>query len=201
MGQVYRILHGGSFYESWELTQPIYPGTWADLYPPTTVWLLFVPMSFLPAIVWWLVPLSVTVGIVLYHRPSLWGWAIIAVCALIWPHTWTVVQLGNPAMWMTMFVALGTIWRWPAAFVMLKPTVLVAFSLIGIRSRWWWVACLGMGLVSLAMIPAWLDYVTVLRNLSGFDLLYAGSHVPVCAIPVIAWLSGRAESRVPDDRG
>lgn len=190
MGQASRVLSGGPVYAASELAGPIVNGTMADLYPPTTVFLLFVPLSFLPAFVWWAVPLLTIGAVVWHHRPSLWGWVAILIAFVLWPHTWTAIQLGNPAMWIAMFVALGTVYRWPAALVLLKPT-LAPLSLIGVRSRWWWVVCVGLGLVSLAMIPAWLDYLVVLRNLTGFDWTYSFHDLGFVLIPVIAWRARR----------
>jgi hypothetical protein len=194
MAQAARILAGGPVYQTWELTNPIYPQTWADLYPPTTVFLLFIPMSLLPAILWWAIPLGTIGAVVWRYRPSLWGWTAIAALALLWPHTWAVVQLGNPAMWIAMFVALGTTSRWPAALVFLKPT-LAPFALIGVRSKWWWVAIVELGLVSLVTIPAWVDYARVLDNLTGFDWTYSFNHVGIVLIPVAARLSSRRFAR------
>jgi hypothetical protein len=167
----------------------------ADLYPPPMVYGLFVPLSVLPALLWWIVPLGVMAAVVWHYRPSIWGWVGILAAFAMWPHTWTAIQLGNPAMWIASLVALGTLWRWPAAFVLLKPTLL-PFALIGVRSRWWWVACLVLVAVSVAMIPAWIEYVRVLRNLTGFEWTYSLHDVGFVLIPCVAWATSGTRSRM-----
>jgi len=87
---------------------------------------------------------------------------------------------------MTAAVALGTVIGWPSVLVLLKPT-LAPFSLIGIRTRGWWVAAVALGVVSLAMLPGWFDYLTVMRNFEGGSLMYSLDQYPLMVIPVIAW--------------
>lgn len=185
MAQAARIRDGGPVYVPEGL---IHPGEWADLYPPSTVVLLFLPMSFLPAVVWWTVPLSILAAVVLWHRPSLVGWAAISVLFVAWPHTWTAIQLGNTIMWIAAFVALATVWRGFAVLVLLKPTLL-PFTLLGVRSRGWWVGAVALG--ATLLVPWWDDYLRVLGNLRDFGPTYSFHDLGLVVIPVVAWVSGR----------
>lgn len=192
MGQAERIRAGGPWYQPWELTNPILPGQLADLYPPATVVLLFLPFSFLPAIAWWVIPLLTIGTVVAWHRPSALGWAMISGLFIVWPHTWTAIQLGNTVMWIAAAAALGTVARWPAVFVLLKPS-LGPFALIGIRSRAWWLGALALLLLSLVLWPQALDYLRVVHNFRG-DWTYSMHDVALVLIPIVAWLTGRQRS-------
>src|SRR5688500_12394983 len=75
-----RIRSGGPLYPAWQLAGPYTLDQTPELYPPPTLLGLIVPMSFLPAILWWLIPLGVIAGVVAYHRPYVWGWAGILAC-------------------------------------------------------------------------------------------------------------------------
>jgi hypothetical protein len=169
------------------------------LYPPTTL-LFLLPFTGLPALLWWAIPVAVVTGMVLWHRPAPWAWLAIAACLWL-PITGVRLLHGNPGIWITMAVALGTRLAWPSVFVLLKFT-LAPFALIGIRRRSWWVALAGLAAASLAFLPMWGDYITVIRNGSGGGVLYSLSEVPMVAIPVIAWLGGRHRParRTPDDK-
>lgn len=195
MLQAQRVLDGGPLYQPFQLAGPYgaYANgleTWPELYPPTAVYLLFVPMSLLPAVLWWAIPITIVAVVVWHWRPGLWAWVFI-LAALAVPRSWSTILTGNPVLWMTAFVALGTIYGWPAILVVLKPT-LAPFALLGINTGRWWVAVLALGVVSLAMLPGWLDYLTVMRNFQGGSLLYSLDQYPLMAIPVVAWLGRRS---------
>lgn len=189
-----RWLSGGSFYKPWQFEgpypvlsinegQPVPELANPSLYPPSILPLL-VPLLYLPAVLWWAVPAGI-VGYALYrHRPSPLGWLAIGLLAL-YPRTVEMWLYGNPGIWAMAAVAAGTLWRWPGVFVLLKPS-LFPFALVGIRSRGWWVAGMVWGLVSLAFLPTWFEWVTVMRNAQS-SLLYSLADVPVMAIPLVAW--------------
>lgn len=154
------------------------------LYPPPAL-LLFLPFVWLPPVLWWVVPLGV-VGYSLWRwRPAMWTWPLLGFIAF-WPKTQSAVLLGNTDMWVAAGVAGGLLWGWPAALVVLKPT-LALLALVGARQRSWWACWLVLGLVSLLMIPLWVDYLTVVRN-SVLPWNYWVNSVPVVLAPVVAWL-------------
>jgi hypothetical protein len=184
-----RWLSGGSYYLDRQLHGP-YEIVHGDvLYPPTTI-PLFIPFLWLPAILWWVIPLGIVAAVVAWHHPHPLAWAAIAAC--VWfPFTGTKLIYGNPSMWVAAAIALGTVWRWPAALVLLKPT-LAPFALIGIHRRSWWVTVAAMVGISLVFLPLWADAIRVLvdsRNPKG--LLYSAAEIPMVVIPVIAWIGGR----------
>jgi hypothetical protein len=188
-----RWLAGGGFYHAYQLAGPYEVVAREVLYPPTILPLL-AAFHFLPDFLWWAIPTAIVIGVIAYWRPSAWGWAGIFGCLTL-PQTLNIWSTGNPGIWVAAGVALATIWRWPAVLVLFKPTLL-PFALVGVRSRSWWIAAGAFGLVSLAFLPLWGDYVTVLLNARGprVGWWYSLGDVPLVAIPLIAW-AGR--SRTP----
>ena len=176
---------GASFYPADQLAGP-YAITDGDiLYPPSTI-PLFAAFLVLPAVLFWLVPLAVTGWVVLRHRPAPWTWPLMALCLAYIPTTVKIVH-GNPFMWTTAGVALGTLYGWPAVFALLKPS-LAPFALLGIRRRSWWIAAAGFALLALAFAPMWPDYLRTLLDSRGGGLFYSLSDVPLMLLPIIAWL-------------
>ena len=93
-----RYFSGGSFYFPWQLSGPYgLDGLLPILYPPEAM-ALFAPFLILPAFLWWVVPLVVTLAIVLYWRPRQLAWPLIAAC-LWWPMTSLKIVAGNPEIW------------------------------------------------------------------------------------------------------
>ena len=189
-------LAGGGFYLDRQLNGP-YPVTDGDiLYPPTII-ILFLPYLVVPAPLFWIVPLSVVGGVVAYHRPRAWTWPLLAL-AVASPITSLKVVHGNPVMWIVAAIALGTVVAWPAALVLLKPS-LGPFAAIGIRRRSWWLALAALIVLSVPFGRLWLDYVRVVldsRNPAG--ALYSLDEVPFALMPVIAWLgSSRTAPDLP----
>lgn len=182
-------LAGGPFYQLWQLAGPYTVVHGAILYPPPIL-LLLVPFTVLPEALWWVISIGIVAAVCAYHRPRPVAWLGIVLCLAV-PATATRVVHGNPSLWVTTAVALGTIWGWPAVAAFLKPT-LAPFGLIGIRRRPWWIAAVGLLVISLAFLPMWGDYLTVARNArDGLGLLYSIQEVPMVCIPVLAWLGGR----------
>lgn len=186
MRQAERVLAGGPLYNPWQLAGPYTLAQLPELYPPQTVYGLIVPMSLLPDPLWWIVPLAVIVAVVAYWRPRPWAWVAILLCLAV-PHTWTSIAAGNPALWAAAFVAIGTRYRWVAIGAVLKPT-LALFALTGVRTQGWWVAAAVLAATTLLLLPAWLEYITVLRNNAQGTLLYSLGNFPLMAIPLVAYL-------------
>lgn len=194
MAAARRWLGGGPFYPTYELTGPYIVSKVEILYPPIILPLLVI-FSVLPDVLWWAVPILVLAGTVLYWRPGLAGLTGILACIAV-PTTFEAYAYGNPAIWIAAFVALGTIWGWPAVLVVLKPT-LAPFMVVGIRQRSWWLAAVLLALVSLAFLPMWLDYAKVVLNARGplVSPFYSLRDVPLVLIPLIARIGGSRPSR------
>lgn len=183
MAQAHRVLAGGPLYPAYELAGPFVPEQLPQLYPPPTVYGLFVPMSLVPDFLWWAIPLLAITAVVVYHRPSSWGWVAILTLLIVVPSTWTVVAAGNPAIWVASGMALATIRRPFALAALIKPTML-PFALFGVRSRGWWTGLAVYGVVALIMLSAWIDYAHVLLNYRASVQLI---EVPLILVPLVAW--------------
>lgn len=189
-----RWLGGGSFYGEYQLQGP-YPITHGDVLYPPPVLVLLVPFVFLPAALWWILPITVTAVVLAWHRPRPWAWLLISLC-LVYPITGVRIWHGNPGLWVTAAIALGTRYAWPSALVLLKPT-LAPFALIGANRRTWWIALAGLAAVSLAFLPMWPDFIrAVLNSRSDAGLLYSLNEIPQDLIPVIAWVGGVRSHRL-----
>lgn len=151
------FLDGGSFYT----TEPIVTEAQriVSIFYPPIVLLLFIPMSLLPAVAWWLVPVG-TIAYVAY-RQCLTDWQRVALLAALASGFIVPLVSGNGTLWVAAAIVAGNRWGWPAAFIVIKPT-LAPWALIGIRSRSWWVATAGLGLASLALLPMWFDWARVI---------------------------------------
>ncbi len=183
-----RLLDTGTPYLPFELAGPFVIGEGAILYPPTA-FLLFIPFLWLPAFVWWAIPIAVLAYGLWWHRPPLWAWVVI-VSTLALEKSLNVYVFGNPSMWIVAAIAAGTIWRWPFVFVFAKPTF-APIALLGVRRRSWWVALAVLGGLSLLFLPVWLDWFTVVRN-SDVSLFYNLPTLPLMLAPLVAWATGRA---------
>jgi hypothetical protein len=190
-----RWLAGGPFFEPYQLAGP-YAITAGDiLYPPVGLW-LFVPFAVLPdvaaAALWWTIPLGVTAWAVWRLRPGPRAWPLIALC-LAWPATPLKVWTGNPVIWAVAAVALGTLYRWPSVFALLKPS-LFPFALFGANRRSWWLALTAFVLLCLPFGSLWADWIASVVNSRGGGLLYSSLEIPMLLLPLVAWL-GRTAGR------
>ena len=181
-------LDGGGFYLARQLAGVAYDTTAGDVfYPPTILWLL-VPFTVLPAVLWWAIPLGVTVVAMVRLSPGRLAWPVLALLA-VYPRAWEMIVYGNPSMWVIAGIAAGAAWGWPAVVALIKPT-LAPFALIGVRRRGWWI---GLGVVVAASVPfgtMWVDYAGVLAhatNRLGIDYLLG--EWPIALGPVIARLA------------
>ncbi len=187
-----RWVGGGFWYYPEQVAGPYVITQGHVLYPPTALaWL--VPAAYLPDLLWWGIPICVIAGIVWRHRPRIWAWPVIGLCLSTF---WSVeiIASGNPGLWIAMFAALGTLWRPAFALVLLKPS-LGPFALLGARSRGWWIIGAALALVSLALLPMWMDYGHVLLNGRGPDAVpwYSIRDAPLVSVPLVAWVA-RARS-------
>ena len=184
-----RLRGDGPLYREFQLAGPYSvrhytASTMVDLNPPTT-YVLVTAMSFLPDVLWWVIPLSVLAAMVWCWRPSLTGWAVILACFAP-PWAWDAIVSGGMIMWVAAFIALGTRWPFFFAGVLVKPS-LFPFALLGIRSPLWWVAVIAGGFVAVLTLPLWIEYAKAITNLSDAGLLYSIHDVPFALVPLIAW--------------
>lgn len=190
MGATRSWLDGDGFYKARQLGGPYVIEGGDILYPPTLLYLL-VPFVVLPEFLWWLIPIGIVSYTVWRLRPALWALVLIAI-ALALPRDQALILFGNPTMWTTAAVAAGVLWGWPAAFVLLKPS-LAPFALLGITTRGWWIVVVALAVATLPLLPLFFQYLAVLRD-SNATIAYSLQDVPIVLVPLIAML-GSAEAR------
>jgi len=145
-----RWLGGGFYYYPEQITGPYYAAAGHVLYPPPSL-VLFVPFVFLPAVLWWAIPLAITTWRLYELRPARWSWPLLAA-GLAWPVTVELIFTGNPVLWVVASLALATRWPWVSTLVLLKPS-LFPFALFGVRTRGWWMAAAALAVISVAFLP------------------------------------------------
>jgi hypothetical protein len=175
-------LADGTYYRPHQLTgQPYHLRiNESVVYPPAAL-LLFVPLVWTPAIVWWAVPLGALAYVLWGFRLSRWGWLVVAVLCL-WPRLQSSVLYGNTDMWVAAGVAAGIRWGWPAALIALKP-VFLPLALVGIRHWSTWALGAALLVVSLPLLPA---YITVMRTVR-FSPDYSVGSIVFAVLPLVAW--------------
>ena len=186
-----RWLAGDGFYLPAQLAGPyVVEEVTGAVYPPVLLYLLVPFVWGLPWLVWWMVPLAVIGAAVARSRPSPWQWVAL-VAVLCYPRTWTVIVLGNPAMWALAALAAGMVWKWPSVFVAIKATF-APLALIGIRDRRWKYA---LGFAVLASLPfgaMWFDYVRVLLNTqTNRGIEYTLGEWPIALLLVVGLMPAR----------
>lgn len=197
-----RVLAGGPLYEPRQLAGPYITQVGDSMYPPWTA-PLFVAFAAMPEplarALWYGVTLGVY-GWVLYRlRPT--GWTLVVCLGLfLLPGSVEAVWLGNPVLWAAAAVALGCLYRWPAVFVLLKPS-LFPFALLGLKDRRGWIVLAGFAVAAVVMLPLVLEWLAVVMNARGkfSGLLYSLGNVPLLAVPVVAaFVRQWEETREPD---
>ena len=154
---------------------------------PTVALVLFAPFVVLPSILWWLIPVGLTVAAVARLNPTAWAWPVMAVC-LLWPRTGGILIAGNTDMWVTAALAVTLAWSVPASVLLVMKPSYLPLAIVGIRRRSWWLAASGVGVVCLLFGGLWFDYLTVLRG-APLEPWYSLLNLPYVAIPFVAWLA------------
>lgn len=179
-----RWLHGGSYFEAYQLAGPYQISAGDILYPPLTL-ILFVPFTVLPAVLWWLIPAGLVSYALIRLKPRPIAWPFLALC-LAWPPTLVKVVTGNPVIWAAAALSLGVLYAWPSVLVLVKPS-LFPFAFFGANRRSWWLA---LGVVIVLSLPfgfLWLDWIHSILNSQGGGIAYSIQEIPILAFPVIAW--------------
>ena len=169
-----RFLETGSPYEPWT---GLGPHTF--IHPPIAL-PLFVPFLWLPAVLWWAIPLVGTGVLIAASRPSPWRVAALAAC-LAWPRSVGAVLAGNSDIWAMFAVALGVRFGlWP--LLAFKPSF-GFLAILGARDRRTWIAGAALGLVSLAQLPLWIEWFGLVRRIEG-GLVYSLAALPLVCLPL-----------------
>jgi hypothetical protein len=192
LAHTHRWLDGEGWYLPAQLSGPYVVETIeGNVYPPTLLYLT-VPFAMgAPMVLWYAIPLALIALTFWRHRPAWWAWPILAL-VLVYPRTWTVVVLGNPAMWAIALGVAGAAWGWPALGATLKLTF-APLALVGIRRRSWWIGLAAAIAMGLPFGTLWFDYVSVLANTeSSRGLAYVLGELPIGLGLVVVGLSGLA---------
>jgi len=192
-GFAQRWLATGEYYAPVQLAGPYPPLGQVMLYPPISLY-LFLPMSFVPRVMWWAIPLAILSWHLWQSRPAWWTWPFLAIAATLVPTTAKLI-FGNSDLWAAAAVALAC--RWPAASVTLiaKPSLFPIALLFARHERWW----LGLAIAGFLSVPfgaLWVDWFAAYRNVEGPTLLYSLYALPFVTWPILAWV-GRTTHRAP----
>lgn len=187
----HRWLATGTPYQASEVAAAFDYGPATFLHPPIAL-LLFLPFTWLPPILWYVLPVGFTVWCVWQWRPAAWAMAVIAVC-LLWPRSPAMLVAGNTDLWMMALAAAGMRWHWPFILIAIKPSF-APLALVGIRHRSWWIAAAVLAAIAALFGGLWLDWFAVVRHAPG-GLLYSLFGIPLLLVPIIA-ATGR--TRTPD---
>ena len=181
-----RWLTDGSPYLPVQLTGPY--DVWAlqpmpFLYPPSML-PLFVAFLYLPGVLWYVIPLGVTIVAIAVHRPTRTQ-IIVMLLLLAWPQTISSLISGNVLMWVLAALAVGTHVPAISPLVFLKPS-LFPFGFWNAQRGSWWA---GLAVVILAAIPfghLWAEWATALfDSRQSLGLLYSIYQVPALLIPLV----------------
>lgn len=180
-----RWLETGELYTARQLEGPyvVMPNV-DNLYPPTAIPFL-VATVFLPALLYYLIPLGATAGLVAWWRPYAWTWPILALL-LAWPRGISNIIYGNSDIWIQGAVAGGLLVGWPALLILMKPSVL-PFAVAGARHRSFWVGLVVVALASLLVLDLWAQYVVAIGNADA-EWYYSLEDTPPYFLPIVAWL-------------
>jgi hypothetical protein len=173
-------------------SEPYQAAGTVNLYPPLAMY-LFAPMSVLPRVLWWAIPLGILGWHLVRCRPAWWSWPILAGLAATVPVSAALVY-GNTDLWNAAALAVACRWAPAALFLAIKPTVF-PLALLFARDRRWWLAAGVVALLALPFGTHWLDWLTAMTNLESRGLLYSLNAFALLAIPLVAYF-GRTGPRV-----
>lgn len=179
-GTTYRPDQLNGPYDAFPLVESALPPL--SLYPPAAG-PAFALVGLLPWPVWWILPIGIIGFAIARWRPAPWTWPLMSAAASM-PETMTIVLTGGSSLWTTALVAAGLLWRWPAALILLKPS-LGPFALIGARDWRWWIL-VGL-IVGVNIVGPWQDYLAVIWN-GNVTLVYSGGAALMAGAILIAWL-------------
>jgi hypothetical protein len=182
-----RWLATGDFYYPAQTAPYPVSGT-VIMYPPVALY-LFTPLSFLPRILWWAIPLTILGWHLWACRPAWWSWPILAgLCATL-PVS-AGLAYGNTEMWTAAAIAIACRFAPAALFLAIKPTVFPLALVFARDKRWWY----GLAVLIALCIPfgdLWVDYVIAMLNVEGANPLYSLPALVWFGIPLVAWWGRR----------
>lgn len=183
-----RWLDTGELYTARQLDGPyVVQANVDNLYPPTAIPFL-VAAVYLPALLYYLIPLGATAALVGWWRPAAWTWPILAIL-LAWPRGLSNIIYGNSDIWIQAAVAGGLLVGWPALLILMKPSV-IPFAVVGMRHRSFWIGLLLVAAASLVALDLWRQYAIAIGNADA-EWWYSLEDTPPYFLPIVAWLGRR----------
>jgi len=192
-----RFVATGSPYEAFQLAASFTPEHLDFIHPPSFLPLI-APFAILPTpfdwVAWVLVPIVAI--LLLLRRLPWWSWPIAAFLAV---HDSTVITVlnGNSSLYFSAAFGWSFFVGWPAGLLAIKPSL----ALLGVPGfvkaprRFILLAFVPLALTA-PFVPAWLDFVTVIRNAEGLGPLYSLVQWPVFLLVALPWLTTRGVARL-----
>jgi len=165
------------------------------LYPPVVL-PFYAAASAAPAILWWAIPIVLSVAGTWRASPARWAWPILSLCFAAGPSLALMIA-GNPTMWIVATSLWAPALGWPGPFALLKPSV-APLALLGIRHRSWWICAGILGVACLAFGSLWSDWYRSVVNMQipGLGgIFFSLSQLPFLLIPVIVAAAARPKAR------
>jgi hypothetical protein len=181
-----RFVATGEAYYPIQFGEPYLAEGTVNIYPPLALY-LFVPLAYVPHVLWWAIPSIVFGWHLWFCRPKFWAWPLMAFILGLFP-TISGLVYGSSTMWSVAFICLGL--RYPAAMALLafKPIDAVP-ALLRVRSRSFWI---GLAIVAVAALPfggLWVEWWTAIMNIEGVTPLRNITGVPMLILPLVAWFA------------
>ena len=98
----------------------------------------------------------------------------------------------NPAPIFVAVLALATIYRWPAALIVVKTGVL-PFAFWGSNHRSWWITVAVMAALSIPFGSLWFEWFRVMEMSQVGGIWHSVQQFPLFLWPILVWL-GRSRS-------
>ena len=199
-----RWLDGGAYYPASQLSGPFVDDHQRILYPPTAL-LLFGPLAALPrsiaAVLWFGFPFLALAHQWIRLRPRPIVWPFLALC-VAWPPTLLSFAVWNPTPIFVACLGLATIYHWPSALNVVKPSIL-PFAFWGANHRSWWIALVVLGILSIPFGALWLDWFRVIENSRIGGIWHSIDQWPMFLWPILVWFGrpGPAEGTIERSTG
>lgn len=159
------------------------------LHPPITLY-LFLPFLYVPAPLFWIIPLGIVAILVVAWRPHHLVWPLLAL-SLCTDGFRNAFVTGNTDLWMLMAVAAGLGWAWPAVVAVIKPTF-APIALLALRRRSGQIALVIVVVAAVPMGNLWIEWWHVIQNGPG-GLWYSLPNYLWVAAPALAWVFRTAD--------
>jgi hypothetical protein len=179
-----RFVETGEAYFPVQFGAPYLVQGTVNVYPPLALY-LFVPLAYVPLILWWAIPIAVFAWHLARYRPKPWAWPVLALM-LAYPPTVSGLIYGSSTMWSAAFLCIAFRYPLAAALIAFKPVDILVWPLFVRRKAFW----IGLAIMALAALPfgeLWFDWFAAITNTVGSSPLRNITGWPLLLLPVVAW--------------